>query len=702
MKRILIIIGFLLSLSLNAFATESMVYGPMPTAKDAPANGETFTYDSTSGMGEWESFPAVATTPTKATDNTADNALICTDGATGDGIKQCVSGVLGGSFGAEKFTVATCGAGITCGTGWTITDGVATKTAGNENTLSQDTSEVACDSTTCETYRVIYTVTKTAGTGIRVRVGGQDGLFRTASGAYTEYLMSASTEDFQFIPSSDFAGSIALNSISVKKVSNGDLTVDGKLTLRGFVDGKFPVHGSLRVQGNSGRNDAYGVYNNMGVLEVGGTCTGNDYCNSFFTSQALTSTTGGITATNGYVQTAVSAPSGTPQYSSDITNLMSGLSFMSPATYTINNAYGFYQALNESADSTGTYNITNLYGGYISSTSNGTGTFNVSEWFPTLYLGSMDALATGTTAKKAGLLIAKQTIGTNNYGTAQEGQGAGADTCYNVSGTIVSCIRQETTNKMSYDGMSLNDLGTMQICSLWAAIANPYMCLGHLNRTGAGNETDMIGGYLFALNNIASTDISVQGLTWELNGAGGNEYYSRADSGTTFSFGNGSTDSAFSIAALVEVTDTATYQYIISKNGDAGYREWYLDLWANETAVFQTYDGSAGVGCLSQSNAAIPTGTHLIIVTYAGGSGADVNDGVFFYVDGAAIAMAANSSCTDYVAMENTAQPVYVGSGDAGAFPFKGDMGNIAIFNEALTADKVLKMWNSTKAIVGL
>lgn len=112
----------------------------------------------------------------------------------------------------------------TKGINWSIANGVATKVAGDADTLSQDTSEVAG-----EKYKVTYTVTKTAGTGITASIGARAGTQRTASGTYTEYIDAITADNLTFTPTTDFTGSV--DNVSVKKATIIDYAdfIDGSI-----------------------------------------------------------------------------------------------------------------------------------------------------------------------------------------------------------------------------------------------------------------------------------------------------------------------------------------------------------------------------------------------------------------------------------------------------------------------------------------
>lgn len=98
------------------------------------------------------------------------------------------------------------GASWTAGTGWSIGSGVATKTAGTASVLSQ-----AVTLTIPGTYRLVYTMTRSAGTLTPRLTGGTtvNATARTASGTYTEYVTTVTgNTTFEFSADASFAGTV--------------------------------------------------------------------------------------------------------------------------------------------------------------------------------------------------------------------------------------------------------------------------------------------------------------------------------------------------------------------------------------------------------------------------------------------------------------------------------------------------------------
>ncbi len=126
----------------------------------------------------------------------------------------------------------------TKGAGWTIGSGVATRTAqAAESTLAP---AVAIPATIGTTYKVTYTLTRSAGS-LTASFGGANGTTRSAAGTFTETIVAVSTASLVFTASADFAGtidnvgindSVHLSQLDIEKlafefgaeISNGSLT----------------------------------------------------------------------------------------------------------------------------------------------------------------------------------------------------------------------------------------------------------------------------------------------------------------------------------------------------------------------------------------------------------------------------------------------------------------------------------------------
>lgn len=164
-----------------------------------------------------------------------------------------------------------------------------------------------------------------------------------------------------------------------------------------------------------------------------------------------------------------------------------------------------------------------------------------------------------------------------------------------------------------------------------------------------------------------------------------------ANYGTTpdtadLSFGNGTTDQAFSIVALANVTDTAASRRLVAKNA-ASNQEWVFGIGGSDLLTLLIGDQSAGVSAFRLANGAATQGSwRLFGGTYDGTGGATAANGMTLYQDGAVIASVATNDA-GYVAMENLAAAVEIGSDTAHTANFmQGSLALVAVCAKALTA----------------
>lgn len=141
-------------------------------------------------------------------------------------------------------------------------------------------------------------------------------------------------------------------------------------------------------------------------------------------------------------------------------------------------------------------------------------------------------------------------------------------------------------------------------------------------------------------------------------------YLTRADT-STFSFGNGTTDQAFCVFALANVTDTANARMLVSKREAAANREYQYLVNATDQLQLSLTDESVPTTTSRISDAAITQGAWgLLSASYDGGGGATAANGIGQFANGASIASTATNSGT-YVAMEDLAAALEIGSASA-------------------------------------
>jgi len=176
-----------------------------------------------------------------------------------------------------------------------------------------------------------------------------------------------------------------------------------------------------------------------------------------------------------------------------------------------------------------------------------------------------------------------------------------------------------------------------------------------------------------------------------LNFSGTNQYLQVPDS-NDFSFGNGTTDSPFSISAWIK-PEAVEFAGIAAKYVSNIY-EWLFYLTdSNELRLqLQSNNGTANSINLT-TDAAIPINiwTH-VSVTYNANS---LSNGIDLYINGLPQSLVTEGGAGTYQAMINTTAPLQIGTW-AGSFrPINGQVSNVSIWDAELTQAQVSEIYNN-------
>tara|TARA_R110000782_G_scaffold22774_1_gene60048 strand:- start:10 stop:1506 length:1497 start_codon:yes stop_codon:yes gene_type:complete len=157
------------------------------------------------------------------------------------------------------------------------------------------------------------------------------------------------------------------------------------------------------------------------------------------------------------------------------------------------------------------------------------------------------------------------------------------------------------------------------------------------------------------------------------------------------SFGDGSTDSPFSISAWIKMTDTSGFR-ILNKyvgsvleysfgTGGAGNLQLYL---FNSTSGF--------INRARVQGSILNTGQwYHVVATYSGVGGTNAQNGIKIYVDGVRVDDTTISSGT-YVAMGNTTSDAHIGRLNTSYTD--GTINDTSLFNTELTQAQVTEIYN--------
>ena len=233
---------------------------------------------------------------------------------------------------------------------------------------------------------------------------------------------------------------------------------------------------------------------------------------------------------------------------------------------------------------------------------------------------------------------------------------------------------------------------------------------GHTGTSSGMTEQNLVNNNVSVLNGESSgmdtSNLVTSTLTrqvpynsYSLNFDSGSSDYIDCGDSDTFSFGDGTSDSPFSVSAWIKTT-VGTNKGIISKYGSGNDKEWILyvvgpnkiqlGLWDNNTSVYQ----------LRRGNTDVNTGEWFhVLATYdgRGGDGTNTNtanQGIKIYINGVEESAYTDGKAGNYEAMHNTIAPVQIGAYVAIA-NFDGQISNTEIWGTELTSTEVLKIYNS-------
>jgi hypothetical protein len=247
------------------------------------------------------------------------------------------------------------------------------------------------------------------------------------------------------------------------------------------------------------------------------------------------------------------------------------------------------------------------------------------------------------------------------------------------------------------DGVSIFDyaLSSSQVTTLYGSsstgIGNP-MTLNPVAFYNLGDKS-AFNGADYLVPNIAAEeadgDIATSFSPYALDfDAASSDYINCGDS-DDFSFGNGSTDSPFSISAWVNWRSiSANNPPFVSKWGSS-LKEWLFIL-NNDGKIRFYLIGGGNVQKISATTLSSNTWYH-VTATYDGSGGSTAYNGMNLYING--VKENATNAGAAYNAMTNTSQPVEIGRYQANRY-FDGKISNASIWNTELTSAQVTEIYN--------
>jgi len=193
---------------------------------------------------------------------------------------------------------------------------------------------------------------------------------------------------------------------------------------------------------------------------------------------------------------------------------------------------------------------------------------------------------------------------------------------------------------------------------------------GAVNNTNAWGQGAKVGSPSFS--NTQSIELD------------GMDAYVEVTDADNLSFGNGTTDSPFSISAWVKIGQT-TAQGIVTKYGSTGAtREWLFYTTGGKLRLLLSSTNGGYNLATGTTNLSINTWYH-VACTYDGRGGSTAYNGMTLYING--IAESVTTANSVYVAMSNTSQNVEIGKHLTNEL--LGNIDEVAIFNSELSASDV-------------
>lgn len=191
-----------------------------------------------------------------------------------------------------------------------------------------------------------------------------------------------------------------------------------------------------------------------------------------------------------------------------------------------------------------------------------------------------------------------------------------------------------------------------------------------------------------------TTDVApITSTSWfdrnSLSFDGTNDYISISDD-DSLSFGDGSTDSAFSISAWINADVTTNFR-IAAKGSGTSNREWLFTLDTNSKFTLSLYDLDHNNMINGRYDTALSSGTwYHLLATYDGNKNIS---GLKLYINGISVQVT-NNSVGSYGGMHETSGDLTIGAWDVSGYA-NGKINEVAMWNKELSSSEVLAIYNS-------
>lgn len=175
---------------------------------------------------------------------------------------------------------------------------------------------------------------------------------------------------------------------------------------------------------------------------------------------------------------------------------------------------------------------------------------------------------------------------------------------------------------------------------------------------------------------------------------GSNDYLSVSDH-DDFSFGNSTSDSAFSVSAWIKMDDATKFR-IFSKQTNSSNIEYVFGVDGLDRLGVNLYDAATSKfrGVYSASIQSYEGSWIHVVMTYDGTGGSAAYNGMELYLNGSLLSTS-NNSGGGYTAMHNTSTDVWIGGANFVPDYANGKIDEVAVFSAELTSTQVSNIYNN-------
>jgi len=241
-----------------------------------------------------------------------------------------------------------------------------------------------------------------------------------------------------------------------------------------------------------------------------------------------------------------------------------------------------------------------------------------------------------------------------------------------------------------YGGGNMGDTASLDPVGHWRMGDNDGGTGTTITDQGSGgNDATLVNGPTFV------EDVPVPVFNkYSVDFDGVDDYAAIADA-NDLSFGNGSTDSAFSISAWVKMDDATKFR-IFSKQTNSANIEYIFCVDGLDRLAVNLYDGAASNyrGVYSSSIQSYEGSWIHVVMTYDGTGGSTAYNGMKLYLNGIVLSTGNNQGGV-YTAMHNTTTDVWIGGANFVPDYANGKIDELAVFSAELTSTQVSNIYNS-------